>query len=51
MAGHKPDIAMESLSLLLELYEALGWSWHHRLMEREVEVRAEAAPRARKSKR
>ena len=50
-SGQKPEIAMEAVSLLLELYEALGWSWHHTLMEREVEVRAEAAPRVKKSRR
>jgi hypothetical protein len=42
---------MESISLLLELYEALGWSWQHGLMERELEVRAEAAPISKKSRR
>ena len=51
LTAQKPETAMESISLLLELYEALGWSWHHRLLERELEVRAEAAPISKKSRR
>ena len=35
-----PEAAMETLSLLLELYEALHWPWHHHIVEQEQAARA-----------
>ena len=46
LVGSRHEVAEEVLTLLGELYEALGRRWHQALMARERAVRQQAVPRS-----